>query len=326
MEGKRQMMSVVPNNSVEFVRTRSLMSHVHHWPFLQSCVTHATDTVSIKGFFGRIPRSCVSSFASTNPTYHLVMGRFPWTEVLIFEIFRIAILYPTRHHAHRAVVFAAMTYLATKIYRTQETPRGPSYTVGISVALHLGFTTYLLCGGGSFPDHLRRVRDQVHEKGDAVSSDNPPSNFPFMKKLWWTIDLAYSLRMVGWVQEPQGLPPRPPPLRRTFLWKTFLNFIVNVFLISDLTTLVIGQTPVFDSRLHDPTDGPETYLAAVPFLRRVPYVAALLVFIASTMCACHQFLALVCVGLGGSSPTLWPDNWGSWGDAYTVRGFWWYVL
>ncbi|KAF9780801.1 membrane bound O-acyl transferase family-domain-containing protein [Thelephora terrestris] len=250
------------------------------------------------------------------------MGQFPWTTALLFEALRITILYPTRHHAFRVVAFAAMIYVAVQVYLTMEASRGASYTIGISTALHLGFTTYLLCGEGSFPDHWRRVRDQAHAKSDAGGSENLPSNFSFMKKLWWTIDLAYSVRMIGWVQEPQDLPTHPPPSRRTFLWNTSLKFIVNLFLVPDLTTLVIGQSPAFDSRLHDPTDGPETYLAAVPLLRRVPYVVAFFIFMGSLTCGCHNLLALVCVGLGGSSPTLWPDNWGSWGDAYTIRRFW----
>jgi len=37
------------------------------------------------------------------------------------------------------------------------------------------------------------------------------------------------------------------------------------------------------------------------------------------MSAMHNFMALVCVDLGCSSPTLWPDIWGRWGEAYTVR-------
>jgi len=70
------------------------------------------------------------------------------------------------------------------------------------------------------------------------------------------------------------MPPHPPHSRRTFLWKTFLKFIVNTA-VTDFTESVYAPSPAFDYRLHDPTDGPETYLAAVPLLHRVPYVLAL---------------------------------------------------
>lgn len=256
------------------------------------------------------------------------MGQYPWIEVLLFLVLRIVIFYPTRYRIHRVIVLAAMFYVAAKIYQTPEItdPVTVTYSVGIAIALYFIFTAYLLCSGGTFPDHWRRVRDEVRSGVDPGGSDNLPSNFPLTKKLWWMLDIAYSPRMVGWIQEPRDhLRPHPPPERRTFLWKTFLKFVVNAFVIPDLLTLVIGQTPVFDSRLHDPTDGPETYLAAVPLLRRMPYVLAYALRVAAFISVPHNLTALVCVGLGRSSPTLWPDMWGRWRDAYTIRRLWGYV-
>ena len=263
------------------------------------------------------------------PTCGPAMGQFPWTKVLLFEALHITVFYPTRNRVYRVVVLAAKIYTASQIYLTQEVtnPVTGAYFVGITIALHFTFTTYVLCTEGTFPDRWRRVRDETRVEDDVGGSDNPPSNFPWTKKLWWMLDIAYSPRMVGWVQEPRDhLPPHPPPSRLTFLWKTSLRFVANTFLIPDLLTLVLGGTPAFDSRLHDPTDGPETYLAAVPFLLRVPYVLAYGVKAATFNSAPHNLAALVCVGLGRSSPTLWPNIWGRWRDAYTVRRLWGYVL
>ena len=184
------------------------------------------------------------------------MGQSPWPEVVLFEVLHITILYPTRHHAYRVFLFAG--YQKPGFAEPVRTP----YSIGVSVALYLGSTVYLLWGEGSFPGHWRRVCDEAHVKRSPGGLDNLPSNFPFTKKFWWVLDLASSPRMVGWVREPRDhLPKHPPPSRRTFLWKTVLEFIVNSFLIPDLLSLVLGQTLVFDSRLHDPTSGPETYLA-----------------------------------------------------------------
>jgi len=136
------------------------------------------------------------------------------------------------------------------------------------------------------------------------------------------LDISHSPRMIGWVQEPRDcLPPPPPPSRRMFLRNTFLKLIFNVIL-RDLLTLAFAQNPAFDSRVHDPTDGPETYLAAVPLLRRVPHVLALGLWLANDFVVFHRIAALACVGLGRSSPTLWPNIWGRWGDAYTIRKLW----
>ena len=221
-----------------------------------------------------------------------------------------------------------MIYLAAQIYRTPETTDSLKLTqaVGCSIASLFLFRAYLLFAGGSFPDHWRRLRDEVRAEGDAGGLDKLPSNFPLTKKLWWMADIANGARMIGWVQEPQGcIPPHPPPSRRTFLWKTSFKFIKNV-VVADLMTPALALTPAFDNRVHDPAGGPEAHLAAARVFRRAPYIIAWSFGTGASMCAVHNIMALVCVGLGYSSPTLWPDMWGRWGDAYTVRRFWGYVL
>lgn len=256
------------------------------------------------------------------------MGRYPWTEVFLLEVFRILVFYPTRHHAYRIVVLTAMICLAARIFLTQEVtdPLSLTYTVGGTISLHFVHVAHIMWGEGPFPDHWRRVRDEVHVEGDDKGgSNNLPSNFPLSKKLWWMLDIAYSIRMIGWVQAPTAsLPPPPPPCRKTFLWKTSLKLFVNLVLV-DLSTIVFAGSPAWDSRVHDPTDGPETYLPAVPLLHRAPHILAFAIVMVTGFGAFHNAIALVCVGLGGSSPTLWPDIGGSLEDSYTIRKFWGYV-
>lgn len=256
------------------------------------------------------------------------MGRYPWAEILLFELLYYTVFYPTRRHVHRVVVLTVMVCIAARIYLTPEitSPLVVTYTVGAAIVLRFAFIAYLLCAEGTFPDHWKRVRDEVRGKAYEAGSDSPPSNFPLTKKLWWMLDLTYNARMIGRIQEPRNhLPPHPPPSRRTFLWKTFLKFIANGVL-SDLTTSIFAGRPAFDSRVHYPPDGPETYLAAVPLLHRVPYIIGFGMRMATGISALHNIVALVFVGLGLSSPTVWPDMWGRWRDAYTVRKLWGYVL
>ena len=195
------------------------------------------------------------------------MGRYLWAEVLLFEVLHIIALYPTPHHARRVVILAAMVCIAAQVNLTPEA--NVPLVVLSGMASHIfttfTFTVYVLYAEGSFPDHWRRVRDEVREKSDAGDLDDLPSNFPLTKKLWWMLGLAYSIRVIGRVQEPRPChsSPRPPPSRQVFLWKTFLKLTVNVT-IFDLTTLTFPQNPALDSRAHDPTDGPETYFTVVP--------------------------------------------------------------
>ena len=255
------------------------------------------------------------------------MGRYPWAEFLLLQVIHTTSLYPTRQRAYRVAALPIMIYLAVQIYRTPEVTDPLKFThgVGCSIASLFILRAYLLFTEGSFPDHWRRVRDEVRAEVDAGGLDKLPSNFPLTKKLWWMVEIANGVRMIGWVQEPQGcIPPHPLPLRRAFLWKTFFKLIQNI-ITADLMTSALALNPAFDNRVHHPTDGPEAYLAAVPLLRRVPYIMAWSIGTGATTCAIHNITALVCVGLGYSSPTLWPDMWGRWGDAYTVRRLWGYV-
>jgi len=258
-----------------------------------------------------------------NQAYQTAMGRHPWTAVLLFQVLHITSYYPTHQRAYRVVALPAMIYVAWQIYLTPEAidPK-VAYPVGCVVACNFVFRVYLLSAEWSFPDHWRRVRDEVDAEVDAGGLSKLPSNFPLAKKLWWMVDIAYGVRMIGWVQEPRDWIPRhPPPSRRTFLWKTFLKFAMNI-VTADLITSTLALSPAFDNRVHDPTDGPETYLAAVPLLHRVPYILAWSIGTGASASAIHNVVALVCVGLGYSSPTLWPDLWGRWRDAYTVRNLW----
>ena len=258
-----------------------------------------------------------------------VMGRSLGTDLLFFEALYTIFPFPTRQHAYRAVVLVAMIYLAAQIYLAQGDSNSVwmEHVAGFTVASHFMFVAYLLLAEGSFefPNHWRRVRDETKAGDNPGSLDNLPSNFPLTKKVWWMLDIAWGMRMIGWVQEPRSYaPPRPPPSRRTFLQRTFLKFVTNT-IIGDLATSAFALNPAFDHRLHDPTDGPETYLAAVPLLHRVPYVLSWATGARARLSARHNAIALLCVGLGNSSPTLWPDIWGSWGDSYTVRGLFGYA-
>ena len=253
------------------------------------------------------------------------MGRYPWSEILLFQVLHTLVLYPTRQPLHRVVVFATMVCVATQILLNLEViePIGMGYAAGFQIALHFGSIAYLLCSEGSFPDHWRRVRDEVNAKADG--SSNLPSNFTLAKKLWWMFDIAHNVRMIGWIQEPRdSLPPPPPPSRKTFIRKAFLKLLVSAAL-QDLLTLMLVQNPVFDPRVHDPTDGPETYLAALPLLRRVPYILTIALSVATPFNISHNIEALMSVGFGLSSPALWPDLFGRFGEAYTLRKFWGYV-
>jgi len=216
--------------------------------------------------------TALSLSTSTHSASARTMGLHPWAETFLPEVLHIIILYPTRQRGCRLAILTAMSYVSARIFLTPEVtdPLTVGYAVGYTIAYFI-LAAYLPSTDGPFPDHWKHVRDGVHTKADEGALDKLPSDFPLTKKLWWVVSTVYSVRTVGWVQEPRnGTPPHPPPLRRAFLWKA-LKLIMNTFAF-DFTTTAFALSPAFDHHVHDPMDGPETYLAAVPLLRRVPYI------------------------------------------------------
>jgi len=140
------------------------------------------------------------------------MGQYPLAEYLLFEVLYFVSFYPTQQRTYRIAVLATMICLTTQIYLTQEVMDMVwlQYRVGFMVATRLMFIAYILFAEGSFPNHWRRVRDEVHAESDTGDLDKMPSDFPLTKKLWWMADIAYGMRMIGWVQEPRNcMPPHP---------------------------------------------------------------------------------------------------------------------
>ena len=118
----------------------------------------------------------------------------------------------------------------------------------------------------------------------------------------------------------QTVREHPPPSRRQSFWKAHLKLIKSS-VVADIAIPLMALSPAFDNRVPDPTDGPETHLNAVQFLRRVPYVLLFGIRTKAGTGVMHHFTSSLFLSLGSSS-MFWPDSWGRWGDAYTVRKPW----
>ena len=250
------------------------------------------------------------------------MRSYFWVDALL-PVLVFFFFYPTRQHAYRIVILAAVIVIAWSFYLTPQAVESPVVACGIGVwiVFYPGFMAYLLFAEGTFPDHWRRVRDATHATADEGGLEKLPSNFPLTRKLQWMLDLSLNFRMIGWVQEPRGcIPPHQPPSRRAFLQKTIFKLITNA-VIADFALSFLALSQLFDYHKRDPTDGTETYLSAVPFLRRVPYVLWCGIGTGAQIGMRHNFASLLFVSLG-SNPMLWPDMWGRWRDAYTLRKLW----
>jgi len=147
-----------------------------------------------------------------------------------------------------------------------------------------------------------------------VGQQEPISKFGLWTRLKWAAHLFISFRGIGWVHEPRSvLPPHPNLTRSQFLTSRLLR-LVAVALINDVATTMIRLDPFLAK------DAPP--FAQQPWSRRFWGVFIFVAASSSYMAAWHFFCSLVSVGSGWSKPDMWPDIFGKWSDAYTVRRFW----
>ncbi|TFK98870.1 hypothetical protein BDV98DRAFT_627845, partial [Pterulicium gracile] len=135
----------------------------------------------------------------------------------------------------------------------------------------------------------------------------------------WAFCLDQGPRSVGWSIEVKNVPDRLRSLTRTeFVMKSILCAI-KLYLIVD--------AGLWYTHLSHVEYGPTaTSFAALPFHQRCLTVYFFGAAGYATIYVQYTLLSIVCVMSGFSEPKRWPDLFGKWRDAYTIRRIWGYVF
>ncbi|KAH9840645.1 membrane bound O-acyl transferase family-domain-containing protein [Rhodofomes roseus] len=192
------------------------------------------------------------------------------------------------------VAFIAAAYCCT----TGEAPR--DYSIGNLIMIQ-AFTAVLLLW------LVDPVHDYCHE-----SDGNALAKLPFVRRMWRLLCIINNPRGVGWSYEVAHLPPRPSSPKWTFVVHK-LACALRWYLFLDL-----AQTYNRSSLrlLHDSAVGPQAWLIRpISIIARFSSLVGLLALE-------NSLAAATSVALGMSLPREWPDIYGRWSDAYTVRRFW----
>ncbi|OAX35914.1 hypothetical protein K503DRAFT_773019 [Rhizopogon vinicolor AM-OR11-026] len=135
-------------------------------------------------------------------------------------------------------------------------------------------------------------------------------------KIWWkrffdVICVPHSPRAIGWSHQVKNIPPAPRQSRRSFVLRSTLRTAWYVVLF-ETGRLYVWYRPAFSSA----TIGGQGY---------VMHCIDAVVFIGLTYWpsnAIYFALAAGSVATGLYEPRMWPDLFGAWADAYTIRRFW----
>ena len=148
-----------------------------------------------------------------------------------------------------------------------------------------------------------------------------PETYPLWKRVWWAASLAWNPRMIGWSTQVVNVPPPTTKSKLVFLGQGAVQMAKGALAV-DLARTFVQLYPLYAQR---GTPAFPTGLRG--------YAMDTLCMLARVVNAYghtriwHRGFAMVCVatGMGNGDPEMWPDLFGRWADAYTVRRFWGYV-
>ncbi|EED85071.1 predicted protein [Postia placenta Mad-698-R] len=146
----------------------------------------------------------------------------------------------------------------------------------------------------------------------------PPAELPFWRRTYWVLCIFIGPRGIGWAHQASipYVPPRPYVSRDVFTRRQLLKAL-RWYLFIDIARAYQLAHELFTRPVTDLFD-----VASRGYLQRCANVAALLGPWLGTLAMDYYLFSAAHVNLGWSAPGDWPDVYGNWADAYTVRRFW----
>ncbi|KAJ3928759.1 MAG: membrane bound O-acyl transferase family-domain-containing protein [Lentinula lateritia] len=215
---------------------------------------------------------------------------------------------------HYVLLSTYLGYLLYSISTHTSQYRTGYVWIDYSMGSGLGFCVFNALHMLVFVDPLKEFR----YKND--DSRVGPSGLEWPKRVYWVWRAVVSLRGIGWNYQAPGLSMPRYCTKLKFCVYALQNLFFNL-LLADLVQIILQEAPFlrnFNSELHGANDS----IGSLPYLQRVVCVATWFLGGYAGIRFYYFTVALVCVGLGVSDPQNWPEAFGSWKEAYSVRNFW----
>ncbi|TBU46199.1 membrane bound O-acyl transferase family-domain-containing protein [Dichomitus squalens] len=213
----------------------------------------------------------------------------------------------------RAAKFAGSVALLSYIIHTfATTTSGDSvdeYTIGSAVLGNMFFTVIYLVWFNDPMRHFGYLRDE---------DTSPLSSRPIWSRLYAALSLISNNRMIGWNVQVANVPP-VKGTRAQFLVRRARQFILAYVMADVFDCIVRFNRPLYESTLPGGTRFP---LGVIGHLQKSWCMVNWLLMTYSTLKVYYVFASIVAVASYASYPEDWPDVFGSWKDAYTVRRLW----
>ncbi|KAI6111862.1 hypothetical protein EDD16DRAFT_1606446, partial [Pisolithus croceorrhizus] len=158
---------------------------------------------------------------------------------------------------------------------------------------------------------LVRPLEEYRHEADKV----PAYQLPFIQRYFWLFKMTNSPRGIGWSFKAESslIPVDPRHRTRASFIASRLQWLFSHYLLLEAATLYTRCNPVFLSEASVTSQG---------YVLQCLNVAAIPCQLYALLTCVHCTLAVLAVGANLDEPQAWPQPFGHWKNAYTVRKFW----
>ncbi|KAJ3747092.1 hypothetical protein DFH05DRAFT_1521426 [Lentinula detonsa] len=171
--------------------------------------------------------------------------------------------------------------------------------------------------GGQFftATHLLLFSEPLAQYRHREDKDEPRKR-SFWRRALWTWCIVHSPRGIGWNYQVLSVPPRPLPCSKWAFIRSRILQVVKFYILMDIAQSYIRLNTLFTN------PPPNASITSQGWLLQMISGAAWMTTPYAGMSMQYCLFAVASVGLGFSNPEDWPDTYGTWKHAYTVRNFW----
>ncbi|KAI6120519.1 hypothetical protein EV401DRAFT_2262581 [Pisolithus croceorrhizus] len=158
---------------------------------------------------------------------------------------------------------------------------------------------------------LVRPLEEYRHESDKV----PAYRLPFIQRFFWLLKMIYSPRGIGWSFKAENsiVPVDPRHRTRASSIASRLRWLLSHYLLLDAATLYMRCNPALLSGASVTSQGYiiQCLNVAVAFCQSYAILTCI-----------HCVLAVLAVSANFDQPQAWPQPFGHWKNAYTIRKFW----
>ncbi|PCH41661.1 hypothetical protein WOLCODRAFT_101014 [Wolfiporia cocos MD-104 SS10] len=212
--------------------------------------------------------------------------------VLLFNLFIGSIVALRPKLQIRMAAFVAYISSLAFIYSCTTGDMRRDYTAG-STLMQQFLTAFSLVWLTDPLLELRHERDSAH-----------PLTLSFVQRLYWVQCIINNPRGVGWNYQVANVPPRLSVPRWRFVCQRCFSAF-RWYLVLDVIETFILRSCVQNHTIYQHLVGPAQFGTLI-----------------ATLAMTYDLLSALSVAAGIHEAHVWPEIYGLWSDAKTVRGFW----